>query len=74
VTALAVAPVLRRPHATPAGFHDPFMKGRGVRVALVGLLAAVTVAGGFAGHRGGLQLGFNTATVPSTPGVGVVGG
>lgn len=74
VTALAVAPVLRRPHPVAAGAPDPFVKGLGVRVALVGILVAATVVGGFAGHRGGLQLGFNTATVPIAPSAGAVGG
>jgi O-antigen ligase len=65
VSAAAIAPVLRRPDDPMSGTlradveRPTWLR---VRVALVAALALAIGAGGIAGHRGGLQLGFGAKT------------
>jgi O-antigen ligase len=65
VSAAAIAPALRRPADAPSATLRPDVErstSLRLRVALVAVLAAAIGAGGVAGHRGGLQLGFGTKT------------
>ncbi|HEY3925591.1 MAG TPA: O-antigen ligase family protein [Acidothermaceae bacterium] len=76
VSAAAIAPTLRRPDSSTSGEPradaERLTRVR-VRVALVSVLVIAVGAGGFAGHRGALQLGFGTKSAPAvaTGGVGV---
>jgi O-antigen ligase len=76
VGAAAIAPSMRRPDdptsETP-GTHAQRPSQLRIRVALVALLAVAVGAGGLAGHRGGLQLGFGTksASAIATTGAGI---
>ena len=58
VSAAAIAPALRSPEGARS-------TGLRVRVALVAVLAVAIGAGGIAGHRGALQLGFGTKAAPA---------
>ena len=70
VSAAAIAPALRRPEANVreslgVDVDRSTVTPLRVRVALVGVLAVAIAAGGVAGHRGGLQLGFGNKTAAS---------
>ena len=70
VSAAAIAPALRRPEGNAheslgADVDRSTVTPLRVRVALVGVLAVAIAAGGVAGHRGGLQLGFGNKTAAS---------
>jgi O-antigen ligase len=66
VSAAAIAPAMRRPQENAPTRGVGRSPGLHIRVALVAVLAVAIAAGGLAGHRGGLQLGFGakTATAP----------
>jgi putative inorganic carbon (HCO3(-)) transporter len=70
VTALAVAPLLRRPSNEPADAFAAQARSREwwVRVALVALLVGVTAGSGLVEHRGGLQIAYKSAPT-ATPSV-----
>lgn len=78
VSAAAIAPALRRPDPDAAGSLGLDRRSAStrlrVRVALVGVLAVAIAAGGIAGHRGGLQLGFSTKTAASPVAAATPGG
>jgi O-antigen ligase len=63
VSAAAIAPSLRRPDDRTSGGSraelEPSTRLR-IRVALVAALVIAVGAGGFAGHRGALELGYGT--------------
>jgi O-antigen ligase len=59
VSAAAIAPALRRPQESASASQSH------LRITLVGVLAVAIAAGGVAGHRGGVQLGFGTKTAAS---------
>jgi O-antigen ligase len=76
VSAAAIAPALRRPPtSTPASLRvDRSLATRlRIRVALVGVLAVAIAVGGVAGHRGSLQLGFDSRTAAATGAVATTG-
>jgi O-antigen ligase len=67
VSAAAIAPILRRPStSTPGSLGGDLDRSPSshlhMRIALVLVLAVAIAAGGVAGHRGGLQLGFGPKT------------
>jgi hypothetical protein len=69
VGAAAIAPALPRPDTSANASHGAARSSSGrlrIRVALVALLAVAIAAGGVAGYRGGLQLGFGTKTAAAT--------